>query len=296
MKIEETKCVVCNCKGRNIFTSQDRFGNEKFNVAKCDNCDLIFVNPRPSIKDIGRYYPKDYYKNAFLQQSSFIRKLIQGMVDKEKLGFVLRYSDKGKKGKLLDVGCGDGRFLDSIKKKFDVYGCDVSETGLKYARDVYGLNNLSLGGLKNINYKDKFDVVTLWTSLEHVHNPLESLREINRLLKNNGVLVLSVPNSASLQFKLFKGKWFHLDVPRHLFIFSMKSMERLCRESGFRIIRMFNNNIQLNPAGWAGSIFGSKNKAVNMIFPLLSAAFLPITLIEGLFFSGGSVTFVLKKS
>lgn len=298
MKLEETKCAICGRGGRALFSANDRMnGGKKFNVFKCDNCDLVYVNPRPTTEDIKSFYPEGYYKNEFLQQGGLVKKLVQWAVDREKRNFVLSVINKKDGANLLDIGCGDGRFLNSIRETgFIVYGTDISDEGLRNARKAYGLKNLFKGELKDARYEEGvFDAITLWTSLEHVHNPLDLLREVSRVLSKQGAIVLSVPNSASLQFRLFRERWFHLDVPRHLYIYSQKSMGMLCEKSGLRVLRVFNNNLQLNPAGWVGSIFGDKNKMINLIFPLLSAIFLPITLIEGLAFSGGSLTFVIKK-
>jgi SAM-dependent methyltransferase len=140
------------------------------------------------------------------------------------------------KGRLLDVGCGSGEWLASMRERgWNVAGLDFDQDAVRIAKQS-GLEVRS-GTLKEQNYASKsFDAVTLHHVIEHVPDPVETLTECARILVNGGQLVLSTPNSASLGHRIFKEYWRGLEPPRHLHIFSGRSLRRVLEQAGFRNI------------------------------------------------------------
>jgi 2-polyprenyl-3-methyl-5-hydroxy-6-metoxy-1,4-benzoquinol methylase len=137
------------------------------------------------------------------------------------------------KGRLLEVGCGNGsRLLDLQKRGWVVEGQEIDPQAASYARSK-GLHvhegSLDHAGLPDASY----EVILLSHVLEHVHRPVEILRECGRLLKPGGRLVLSTPNIESLGHRIYKRDWLALDPPRHLVIHSRRSLERVLRDAGF---------------------------------------------------------------
>jgi SAM-dependent methyltransferase len=137
-------------------------------------------------------------------------------------------------GRLLDVGCGGGSFLHRMHLQgWQVTGIDVHQPVIQRINTQLGLSALA-GSLPHPSLKsDSFDVVTFWQSLEHMHWPLQMLREAHRLLAPGGKLVVGVPNIASGPFRWFGPDWFPLELPRHLVHFSPATLRQMLEAAGF---------------------------------------------------------------
>jgi len=165
------------------------------------------------------------------------------------------------KGKALDIGCGSGAYLLLLKKiGWDVAGVDINDNTSQEIKEAKipvltgKLQELKLEG-------NSFDLITLWHVLEHLHSPLETLQEIHRLLKDNGILLIEVPNSASALSKLFKSNWFAWDLPRHLCHLSPKSLSKLSNYAGFKISNICYlsiNNLGMSAIYWMEENIGLK--------------------------------------
>jgi len=137
----------------------------------------------------------------------------------------------------LDFGCGAGGFLDRMRQLgWQVTGLDTSPAAVQRVCKELGIDALA-GSLPHAGLADddRFDLVTMWQSLEHVHQPLSVLREARRLLVPGGMLVLSVPNIDSLPFRWFGPAWFGLDLPRHLTHFTPPTLRQMLEKAGFRV-------------------------------------------------------------
>jgi SAM-dependent methyltransferase len=129
-------------------------------------------------------------------------------------------------------------FLNGMRSQGDweLHGVEINPYAAEIARDRYGLQ-VRIGTLIEAAYPAHFfDVITMWDVLEHLHQPLENLREIDRILKPDGLLILRVPNVSSWDAKLFKRSWAGYDAPRHLYVFSPSTLEELLLKAGFRLI------------------------------------------------------------
>ena len=132
-------------------------------------------------------------------------------------------------GTLLDIGCAAGTFLVGMKRHGDwtLHGVELSPGVAEIARERHGLDVFT-GTLEEAAYPDDtFDAITLWDVLEHLHDPAASLREIRRILKPGGVLIIRVPNLASWDARLFGDAWAGLDAPRHLYVFSPQTLSHM---------------------------------------------------------------------
>ncbi len=232
MHFKRRKTITCdNCSSRSssIFLKNIASveGDEVFNIERCNRCGLAYVNPRPLKKNISDYYPqKDYWdKNADPRRAySYL------------LG-ILR--PRTKTGKILDIGAGTGLFLSLFKKNgWITIGVEVSETAVKIARKNYAVV-LKKGEFANNKFpKNYFDVVTLNNVLEHLYNPKETLTKIRGVLKNGGIVLISVPNLESVGFKLFKKNWYGLDIPRHLYHFTPSTLKKMVIGCGFEVVNI----------------------------------------------------------
>jgi ubiquinone/menaquinone biosynthesis C-methylase UbiE len=140
-------------------------------------------------------------------------------------------------GKILDVGCATGAFLEEIKLSradcWETYGVEPNQQAAHIAQKVSGARIFS-GMLEAAKYPNNFfDVVTMWDVLEHVFSPKATLLEIKRILKPDGVVVFSLPNLDSWDATLFKHYWVGYDVPRHMHVFSSRTLNLLLSQTGF---------------------------------------------------------------
>jgi 2-polyprenyl-3-methyl-5-hydroxy-6-metoxy-1,4-benzoquinol methylase len=229
-------------------------GDPTYNLVKCLGCQLVFLSPRPGPGIIGRYYSTDYYahtgvtnRKVGLKQrlrSRFMDGL--GGFDRQTLGgrLIHRLVPRGvvdviipseRKGKLADVGCGDGERADWYQKRgFEVYGVETSGQAVRNAQAL-GVNARQ-GTLPDAGYPDNFfDVVVMAHVLEHTHSPGVYLREAFRILKPGGMLAVAVPNIESHSAKVFKSCWRLLMPPLHLYHFSVPTLTRFLSQSGFSV-------------------------------------------------------------
>jgi 2-polyprenyl-3-methyl-5-hydroxy-6-metoxy-1,4-benzoquinol methylase len=270
----ELEYVACNlCDGEetlHLFSSLERrFGlSGRFDVVQCRGCGLVYLNPRPTAREMQRYYPADRYfpYRKIVRRDGFVQSVRLGlkrMVLAEHRGYpqrrdlaglpllatklatkLLRSRLRGlpeyiSGGKLLDVGCGSGNYLYSLRELgWDVYGMEIDEGAAGYARDRLGLKVFS-GTLEEADFPDAFfDVVTMRQVLEHLSDPSSSLIEVHRVLKPGGRLMVEVPNIASLTAAMFKNWWFNLDAPRHLYAFRPRTLQAMLEKSGFAQVKI----------------------------------------------------------
>jgi SAM-dependent methyltransferase len=161
------------------------------------------------------------------------------------------------RGRVLDFGCGGGSFLAEMRAQgWQVTGLDVSAPTVERVRSELGLHVLE-GSLPHDELKpESFDVITMWHSLEHVHQPREVLREANRLLAPGGKIIVAVPNIDSLPFRWFGRHWFGLDLPRHLTHFTPWTLPLMLERAGFRAgpVRLVRHSQWLrSSARWASA-------------------------------------------
>jgi 2-polyprenyl-3-methyl-5-hydroxy-6-metoxy-1,4-benzoquinol methylase len=155
-------------------------------IGKCNACDLLFRNPRPTQAEIARSYDRGGTFAAWQEQEQ-----ARAAMWNRRAALVSRFQPCGH---LLDVGTGDGRFLQTCKALgYEVVGTEVSQAGASYARRN-GFD-VKMGQITDIELsRGSFDVATIWHVLEHVPKPSAVLRKVHSLLRPNGILIVAVPN------------------------------------------------------------------------------------------------------
>ena len=168
------------------------------------------------MNEIAAYYPAGYYGDPGDRRFPPMVEALQKALYTQRVRMVESVTC-AKRGRVLEVGCGRGLLLEAFRRRgWDVQGTELTEKAARYAQQVAGVP-VEIGQLDEIGFPDShFDAITMWHVLEHVHDPRVVLAEVSRILKPGGVLLVGVPNFSGFEARLFKDKWFHLDVPRHV--------------------------------------------------------------------------------
>lgn len=211
----------------------------KFSYGQCLNCGLFQIIEVPD--DLYKYY-KGY--TLHLKDSAIYRLFRSLFLGK------CYYLPKSHGEKLLDVGCGNGWYLDKMKNNgWNVFGLELDR---QYAKELSRRLDVPILTADDLdNHVDFFDLITLYFSFEHVDRPRVLLDKLQRSLKKGGKIIFMLPNIQSAEHKLFMAKWFHLDPPRHISFYSKQLLVKTLSSLGFSDIIIKDIPI---PTGFAGSI------------------------------------------
>lgn len=237
--MENVTCAVCGADDSEIlFEGKDEWHHlpGRFPVRRCCQCRLIYLSPRPDRSEIGRYYPDEYapYQPAVGDAPSLLQRFERRYALYKRIKAIQRYVPG--QGRVLDVGCATGNFLAALQARgWDVYGVETNANAAAYARRQLNANVFA-GELEEARFPNNFfDLIVFWDVLEHVHQPRLALTEAARIARPGARLLLVLPNPDSLEAQLFGQYWAGWDVPRHLQIFPLTTIERLLRETGWQV-------------------------------------------------------------
>jgi len=203
-------------------------------LIRCQQCGLIFQHPQLDAETMHDNYPEEY--SPFLSTGAKLPKTI-GIGIRRRAKYLLKQKTSGR---LLDIGCATGEFLYYLKTRYGwaVQGVEASHYASELGRKKYNLDIIN-GTLDQAHFPaEYFDAITLWEVLEHLNHPTETLENIHRILKPDGVLIIRVPNHASWDAALFGKYWAGYDAPRHLFVFSPATITRLLEQAQYKICGM----------------------------------------------------------
>jgi SAM-dependent methyltransferase len=241
-------CNLCGSTNANpLFTAIDRmYGFDgQFQYVRC-SCGLVYMNPQIAQEDLRHYYPMDYAPH----QARLARAGRQPSYHNS-LARVLDTMDAD--SRVLDVGCGSGEFLSQVRETLEchVTGVDISEHAAAVARNEYSLDVVH-GQIFDVPLAGgTFDLITARSCIEHMSDPAAAVRAMHALCRPSGWLYLITPNFDSLAAKLWKDKWYSLDCPRHLYLFTPATIESLLTECGFADVKVY---YEAAAKGWLGSM------------------------------------------
>ena len=310
---ELINCPLCNSSEYNVYieNAKELYNDmdEYFNVCKCNKCEHIFTNPRPTKGTIdyfypdkaGYYQPVDYQEHSGLKYEIYkkILNIFYGYKLKTNINSIFatlvyilkkRYIQSShiarfkERGKLLDIGCSYGSYLKKMQfLGWDVYGTEINKEAVKYAKENLNLDNIKNSFFEDTNFKkDFFDVVNMNMVLEHVYEPELTVKKIYGILKLNGQLMISVPDISGFESLFYKQYAYGLQVPEHLHHFSPKTIKQLLENNGFKVEKIIHQNIDrdlVSSAGYMKNKILSKilsNKFVRKTFVKLFISFLAL--------------------
>jgi len=236
------KCPWCESENTQIHLSlKDEFlTKEDFQIYQCQDCGLLFTEPRPAKDKIGAYYKSEEYYSHQENKQGFIPRIYErvksiNLKNKSKMATLAL-----KPGRILDIGCGVGDFLHVMETQgWETFGIEPSEEAKAIAKkrtkaQVYVPEQIE--ELAN----ESFDLITMWHVLEHVDDLKTEIAHLQRLLKKGGRLVLALPNFKSYDATFYKEKWAAYDVPRHQSHFCRKSIANIFKNSQLQLIETNN--------------------------------------------------------
>ncbi|MFQ6083734.1 MAG: class I SAM-dependent methyltransferase [Candidatus Aminicenantia bacterium] len=234
----EVKCNICSSKEEEII-SKTGIGN----IVRCKKCGLFYRTPRLSDKNEINKYKYQVYDDSFCCIVNNSKKEIFISILKKLEHF---------KGKILDIGCADGYFLTLARQRgWEPYGIEISDFLLKKARKNLGEKYVFGIPLKIANFKsDFFDVITMWDVLDHLIDPIGELKEVRRILKKKGLLIIRVRNMSFhiLINKLFEKNLFGIikkPTIFHLYGFDNQSIKILLEKTNFSNIKVENSKLTI---------------------------------------------------
>ena len=220
---------------------------------RCSICGAEFPDPFPTTEELASAYSPDYY-GALAQKFLWQIEWIISRFRNRRAKFIHSLRPDG--GRILDIGCGNGDFLWRCKNfGFEVFGTELPGVAADRARARLN-NSIFSGNLPAAQYPDQyFDLIVIWHVFEHLTEPRSYLAEIGRISKPGCLLVLAIPNIDSLQSRLFRGNWFHLDPPRHLVFMPPDRLEAALAAFGFKVQSLSHFSLEQNIFGWIQSVF-----------------------------------------
>lgn len=260
-------CPLCGLAGHLLHNdlTDELFGvNGAWRMRQCDqpDCGLLWLDPMPQPSEIGkayeRYYTHEGASAGWARRGvSLVFQALWRMtsIGRDRARLQLMWLHDQSPGRLLDVGCGDGRRLALLRTRgWQVEGQEVDPEAAARARASGSM--VHIGPLESLALPDQqFDAITLNHVVEHLPDPASTLRECCRLLRQEGQLVVITPNARSLGHEVFGPAWRGLEPPRHLQVFTPRALARVARDAGF-------TQVDVETTGANAYTFGAASTAI----------------------------------
>jgi len=307
----KVECVACNLCGKSLLTHVLTlrgygYGHcDKFFLVKCASCGLIFLNPRPTRASIGMFYPQSYCPHR-IPTIEKCKRLPQGFRIGRKVAhrkrLLISYTGL-RRGRLLDLGCGNGFFMMVMKAcGWEIHGYEPNLSIAAYVNEKIDIPVQTGTDLSTLCFSSDYDVITAWDVLEHCHSPLELIANARRLLHPKGHFILTVPNWNSVDRMLLGRYWLGLDTPRHLYAFTRHTLTAILVEGGFSVVHLRS---EPDPSSFAKSFMrlldSCHSRAVKPVRRVVLSSYLRRIIRAGLsassrFGKGSTLLAIAKKT
>lgn len=226
MKI--SACPVCSS---NKFKTLEQYTHA--HLVKCSSCEMVFSNQQPEQSELANFYSDGYDLTRYYSP----------ITERRYLEILEEFESFRKTGKLLDIGCGFGFFLETANEKnWETTGVEISNTAVK-ACTSKGLR-MHHGALETAHFQNnEFDVIVLIETIEHVLQPEKLITEIHRILRPGGLVYLSTPNFNALNRYRLKGQYDIVQYPLHLSYFTPRTLKKFFEENGFSTQKITSTGI-----------------------------------------------------
>lgn len=283
--MEKVSCDLCGGTGYTLYLQSKDYINKRegiFSVVRCNNCGLIFTNPRPDKTEISEFYPSSTHYFVFDKNSLNPMRVVTGIYKtllqyfkkyfpEKTITFFYRiliyplYLIKKHKfdaeaipsyvegGKLLEIGCSYGKYLYEMKKLgWEVSGLEMNKEAVNAGRDIFTLDLINKN-IDEVEFEEElYDVVVMKMVLEHLYSPDKILKNISKWLKNDGQCIVTIPDISGFEARLFGQYFYSLHLPNHLYHFSPETLKKYFKKNGLKICKIHHHRTD-------GDFFGSLN-------------------------------------
>lgn len=263
LALEDRDCPLgCARDDDFVLEGRDRINGlpGRFRVVRCRSCGVLRTNPRPTAAAMPTYYPDDYgpYAGTRIEERPLDRRPTWRRYLSRAVGWLTNANAERlpplPPGRLLEIGCASGSYLDRMSKAgWDVEGIEFSE--LPAARARAAGYRVRTGPVETaVAPAEPFDLVVAWMVLEHLHEPVLSLKKIRDWTSPGGWLVASVPNAGCWEFRAFSEDWYALHLPNHLWHPTVPTLSAILERGGWKLERVFFHRDLRNPLGSLGYV------------------------------------------
>lgn len=232
-----SQCNLCGNTQTRPFCPENQRG-----LVQCTQCQLVFVGQQPEAHELYALYGETYFHNEQSGEVGYTNYIadepnIRATANR-RLAFVERFAPQ--KGKMLDVGCAMGFFVDVAKERgWKVEAADVSGFAVQYVRDRFG-HTAHHGNLTDLDLPEAhYDLITLYDVIEHVPDPNGNVQKVARLLKAGGVFEMATPDVGSLPARLTGKRWIGYKLSEeHVYYFSVATLTKLLNDNGFDVLHV----------------------------------------------------------
>lgn len=244
--VELVTCGVCFCaEAKNYSSSYDyEYGTcaNKWRFVQCEACNNIYLNPRPTPHTLQTIYPTNYYSYQYETQIHWLARKAKQWLDKKKFLFIQKNLIV-KIRRYIDIGCGTGRYLRLMESqglhKKDIIGFELSQKVVdELKRDGF---EAYCGFFEDIGSiaPGSVQLITLFSVLEHLPSPMNTVKKAHLLLEKGGMLVFEVPNPRSTNARWFKNEyWGGYHTPRHWNLFDIETVKKQFLPVGFELVKL----------------------------------------------------------
>jgi len=234
------KCPVCGSEKQHSFldAKDHNVSKDIFTIVECEDCSFRYTNPIPTEDTIGEYYKSENYVSHSGTKKGLVNKvyhIVRNRAIKQKENLATKHSN-GKT--ILDIGCGTGDFLGHCKSQnWKTLGLEPDDSARKIALEKNQIEARKLEHLYELD-ENTFDVISMWHVLEHVYNLNQDIKQYKKILKNDGTLIVAVPNCSSKDAEHYKSNWAAYDLPIHLYHFRPDNMKQLFANHGMEVVQI----------------------------------------------------------
>ncbi len=304
-----THCLACNSKNFRPFVQTSAMMHaaspEQYNFDRCENCGLVFLNPRVPEAELGQFYTAAYLpyrvEEAWGKYASFVKK-DQRSIDRQRVKRVKKFHHLTPASRILDVGCGKPTFLAALRDDTpaQLTGLDFSDEGWATEPEAFRGIDLRKGEVADLHGEPPVDVITMWHYLEHDYRPQQHLRQLLEIAHPETRLIVEVPNFESYTRRRFGKHWAGYHTPRHTALYSPENLEILMKKSGWKVEQILTygtldpytlhwmSRMEQEGIDWSGSMEG---RFFNYVAGMVLHA--PVYRLHR-FFSQGFLTVVAK--
>ena len=295
-------CPICHSENIKFVSRTRDFSDSKdelFVFSKCLDCKVFFLSERPKKEEAGKYYRQDY-QPYFAHYNYLTELFIKWRTSRE----IRIYKKLNKNIKeVLEIGCSFGKYLKDLRDRgnFNVTGVEISQEMAQKGKEEFDLE-IKAGELLECNFdSNRFDLIIMSHVIEHLYNSQETLKEAFKILNPKGLILIKTPNFETIERKIFGKYWSVYEAPRHVAIFSRKTIRELLEKNSFKILKIYYEKTPNNIISSIKNFLTDKNfnRRIINFFNLnnyfLLFLFLPVSFVLGLFKTSGRIVVIAQK-